>query len=443
MSNTLLQSVRGMHDAFGDTFVQKQRLFHLFSDLAKAHGFKGLETPIVESQGLFQRTNPDADIVTKEMFRLAPRTEPGADALKTEKDEGFVLRPEGTAPAMRALLQHGLGQRLPQRWFYAGPMFRYDRPQKGRLRQFHQLGLECFGDPHPLADVDLITCGYRLLDLLGLAGDVSLSINSLGCRESRGRFAQNLKTALQPFEKDLSNDSQRRLSKNPLRILDSKSPQDQKIVTDTLGTIPPLEATLSDTSQERFKQVLAGLDALSIPYKIDPTLVRGLDYYTETTFEFKTDTLGAQGTVLAGGRFDGLSEMLGGPPIPGIGWAAGVERLLLLAGDTLLKKAPKLPTLALLPIAADDQHHALRLASSWRESGFSVTLLLQPEALGKRMKKAATLGFTHTAILGTTERDAGTVQLKNLETGAQENLPQNKVPAFIQAAGTSAPGKAD
>ena len=278
----------------------------------------------------------------------------------------LTLRPEGTAGAARAFLSNGLQQAAPVRWFYAGPMFRYERPQKGRLRQFHQIGIELLGAPQPLGDVEVIACGYAILKALGLGGKVELELNTLGDTDSRASYREALVAYFQTHRGRLSEDSLNRLERNPMRILDSKDEGDRAVVADA----PVFDDFLNQASLEFFAAVTGGLEAIGIPFRRNPRLVRGLDYYGHTAFEFTTTMLGAQGTVMAGGRYDGLIGMMGGPATPGVGWAAGVERLSMLLAEPPVAPRP----IAIVPIGAEAETRALVLAEELRAAGLRVDL---------------------------------------------------------------------
>lgn len=295
-----------------------------------------------------------------------------------EEESNMVLRPEGTAPLMQSVLSEGLTQNLPLKFFYAGPMFWYDRPQKGRLRQFHQVGVETLGIPDPWADVEVLACAYQFLQALGLEENVTLEINTLGDRDSYELFRHKLTTYLTPYAHDLSPDSQGRLLTNPLRNLDSKDSGDKKI----LEKAPSLSSCLTPPAQAFFDKFLEGLEALHIPYVLNHQFVRGLDYYAHTTFEWTTKALGAQRTVLAGGRYDGFSSLLGGPAIPGIGWAAGVERLTLLASFT--------PDLYACPVLIPQSEADLRpsmILLFQISMSLALKLMGGSQGLGKNFKK--------------------------------------------------------
>lgn len=425
-----LQSVRGMHDVLPSNWQKKQHILSAFKDVCTSYSFEGMETPCVEPQSLFVRTVQTSDIVTKEMFQLKRRDHAEENAKKASSSHNncHVLRPEGTAPVMRSILQHGLAQKMPLRVFYEGPMFRYDRPQKGRLRQFHQIGIESLGQENIWADVEVLQMAWTLLQTLGIEAHVTLQLNTLGDVESRQSYTKALQAFLTPHKDQLSPESQQRLTQNPLRIWDSKSTADQ----DLLQNVPPITKFLTVDAGRRFEKLQKALSTQHIPFVCNPSIVRGLDYYTQTTFEIVTDKLGAQSTVLAGGRYDGLSETLGGPALPGIGWASGLERLMLLQEAVCATKSTADCKAALLPFDDDDTPTALLWADQWRKQGVHVLTLTQPGALAKRLKKAVSLGCTHTLIIGNQEREAQNVVVKNLECGTQETLPYQQVPRALQ-----------
>jgi histidyl-tRNA synthetase len=369
------------------------------------YGFQEMATPIFEFAEVFSRPLGDSsDVVTKETYNFTDRG-----------GETFTLRPENTAGVVRAMISNGLTQSLPLKFFYAGPMFRYERPQKGRMRQFHQIGIEFLGPRDGLADAEIIACGARVLSDLGVLDKCKLHLNSLGDTDSRQAYRSALVAFLERHAGDLSEDSQARLKTNPLRILDSKNTGDRDILVDA----PRLDAHLNAESAAHFKAVTTALDAAGINWEFDPLLVRGLDYYCHTAFEFITDALGAQGTVLGGGRYDGLSEMLGGPPVAGVGWAAGIERLAMLAGNAPVD----MPRVAVMSAEEDADSTAFALAEALRTAGIAVDLPTGGN-IGKRMKKADRAGIRYAVILGGAELASGTVQLRDLGEGAQEEVAQ-------------------
>lgn len=408
-----LQPVRGTQDLLPEDSRKFRVIDELALHQARLYGYEEIITPIFEFSDVFHRTlGESSDVVSKETYTFKDRGE-----------ESLTLRPEGTAGIARAFISNGLAQNLPLKFYYSGPMFRYERPQKGRYRQFHQIGVECLGLETPAADVECIALGFDILSGIGLAGKIQLEINSLGDSESRTKHKELLVTYLQKYANELSADSKIRLEKNPLRILDSKDPNDKKIVAGA----PALRTCLNDHSKNFFEQVLKGLDALKIPYHLNENLVRGLDYYTHTVFEFTTTELGAQGTVLAGGRYDGLIEQMGGPKTPGVGWASGVERLALLLDPEKTKS--DLKTVAI--ISADDscESYCLNLSHQLRQKGVRVEMP-QGGNVGKKMKRANKVEAHYAAIIGESERAAGNVALKDLKSGEQKTLPESDFLSF-------------
>ena len=399
-----LQPVRGTHDLYAEDGRRHRHVVETARAVAETYGYDEIATPIFEFSEVFKRTLGDvSDIVTKEMYSFVDR---GGEAL--------TLRPEGTAGVCRALVSNGLLQNLPLKFFYHGPMFRYERPQKGRQRQFHQIGIELLGVAQPQADVEVIALGARILERLGIRGRITLELNTLGDTESRQTYRTALVGYLSGFKDKLSEDSRLRLDRNPLRILDSKDEGDRRIVANA----PLFSDHLNEVSRTFFAAVTADLDRLGIEYKLNPLLVRGLDYYSHTAFEFTTDALGAQGTVMAGGRYDGLLEMMGGPATPGVGWAAGIERLAMLAEAPQAKRRP----IAVIPAGDAAQGPALQLAERLRGAGFTVDLGYSGN-LGKRMKRANKVGAIAAVILGEDELARNGVTLRDLDSGEQQALP--------------------
>lgn len=420
-----LQTARGTSDLLPEAMAAHRRVIDTARDMSSLYGFQEMATPIFEFAEVFSRPLGDSsDVVTKETYNFTDR---GGETL--------TLRPENTAGVVRAMISNGLTQSLPLKFFYAGPMFRYERPQKGRMRQFHQIGIEYLGPRDGLADAEIIGCGARVLDGLGVLDRCTLHLNSLGDSESRQAYRTALLAFLDTHAGDLSEDSQTRLQTNPLRILDSKDKGDRAI----LAKAPRLDEYLNDISKAHFVAVTESLDKAGIAWRFDPLLVRGLDYYCHTAFEFITDDLGAQGTVLGGGRYDGLSEMLGGPPVPGVGWAAGVERLAMLAGA----EAPVAPPVAVMPMDDDAGVAAYAVAEMLRDAGIAVDVPTGG-AIGKRLKKADRAGVRIAVILGSDEIAGGTAQLRDLTTGTQDEIAQADLSSHLagtlanQTDGTSA-----
>ncbi len=398
---TSLQPVRGTHDLLPDD----SRNFRHIADSARAvtqrYGYEEIATPIFEFTEVFKRTLGDtSDIVTKEMYTFEDK---GGDEI--------TLRPEGTAGIARALISGGLSQNLPLKYFYYGPMFRYERPQKGRLRQFHQIGTELLGVPEPLGDVEIIALGAAILTDLGVYDETTLELNTLGNTVSRAAYRNVLVEYFQDHRAALSKDSLERLERNPLRILDSKNPNDREVVAGA----PEFGDSLDAESSDFFAVVESGLETLGIGYVRNSRLVRGLDYYCHTAFEFTTEALGAQGAVLAGGRYDGLVGLMGGPQTAGVGWAAGVERLAMLIKDV---PSPIRP-IAVIPVGEDAQIHALRITNDLRQQGFTVELGYRGN-LKKRLNRANKLNARIAIIIGADELAQDAVTLRDFDTGEQE-----------------------
>ena len=381
---------------------------------AALFGFAEMATPIFEFTDVFSRPlGESSDVVTKETYSFTDRG-----------GEGLTLRPEGTAGVVRALISAGLTQTLPQKFFYAGPMFRYERPQKGRMRQFHQVGVELLGPKEPLADAEVIELGALMLDTLGVLEHCVLHLNSLGDAESRADYRAALVAYLGGHKNQLSEDSQRRLDINPLRILDSKDEGDRALLADA----PEMSAYLNAASKDHASRVRACLDEAGVSYVDDPRLVRGLDYYCHTAFEFITDALGAQGTVLGGGRYDGLAETLGGPAVAGVGWAAGVERLALLADTSL-----SLPDPVVLIALGDGPVSTLAgLAAGLRRQGLRAEMPYSGN-LGKQMKRADKLNAKLVVIQGSDEAERDVIILRNMADGSQEEVAMDSAVERIRA----------
>lgn len=400
-----LQPVRGTHDLLPDSYSEHQQVIETAQGVALLYGYARVDTPIFEFSEVFHRAvGETSDIVSKETYTFTDRG-----------GESITLRPEFTAAIVRAFISNKLTQQLPFKCFYAGPAFRYERPQKGRLRQFHQIGAELLGAAEPTADVELIALAIHTLKALGLDQSITLEINSLGDAESRSNYREALVKYLSQYEDKLSEDSKVRLVKNPLRILDSKDAGDREIIKDA----PTLHAYFNDASQVHFAAVKAGLDALEVKYVVSEKLVRGLDYYSHTVFEITTDQLGAQGTVLAGGRYDGLVKTMGGPDTPGIGFAAGVERLVALRGEQPNKNAAVIAAIIPMNEAADAA--AWKLAQRLRFAGIRTDIAYKGNAK-KRFERANKVMAQFAVIIGEDEISSGTLALKNLKTGEQEAL---------------------
>ena len=410
-----VQPVRGTHDIIGETARRHERVVAVAREMAARYGHESIDTPIFEFTPIFARTMGEgSDVVRKEMYTFTDRG-----------GEELTLRPEFTAGVCRAFISGGLQQHLPLKFFAAGPAFRYERPQKGRLRQFHQIDAEILGVPEPQADIEVIALGADILKELGVAPLCRLEINSLGNPVSRQAYREALVAYFSRFIDDLSEDSRDRLERNPLRILDSKDEGDKKLIPDA----PRMEDYLDDESRAFFDTVQEGLAALGVEAERNPRLVRGLDYYTHTAFEFVTEALGAQGAVIAGGRYDGLIETLGGPATAGIGWAGGIERLAMLIDEPGGVRRP----IAMVPVGAEAQVTALTLANRLRRAGHVVDLGYRGN-MGRRMKRANKLNARLAVILGEDELARGVVGLRDLDSGEQSDVALDALEHAVTAA---------
>jgi histidyl-tRNA synthetase len=398
-----LQPVVGTQDLLPPMQRRHRAVVETARRIGETYGYQEMATPIFEFTEVFSRPiGETTDIVAKEMYSFTDR---GGRELS--------LRPENTAGVVRAVLSNSLTQSLPLKFFYSGPMFRAEKPQKGRYRQFHQIGFELIGVAQPLADIEVIALGVDILKAVGVLERTVLEINTLGDTPSRQAHRQALVEYYAPFRDSLSEDSRRRLDRNPLRILDSKDEADKRINAEA----PALTDYLTKEARQFFDAVLNGLGKLGIRYEISPRLVRGLDYYCHTAFEFVTGDLGAQGTVLGGGRYDGLMALMGGPETPGVGWAAGIERLALL-----IDEPPPPRPVALVPVGEAGEAAALLLARELRHAGFVVDLGYSGN-VARRMRRANKIGAHAAVILGEDELARAAVTLRNLDTGEQVEAP--------------------
>lgn len=426
-----IQSVRGMPDVLPPVSGRWQWLERQAQDILAAWGYRQIRLPVLEHTGLFARSvGESTDIVSKEMYTFADRS-----------GESITLRPEGTAGCVRACEEHGLLYNQTQRLWYAGPMFRYERPQKGRYRQFDQIGVECFGFEGPDIDAELIVMTAELWRALGVADAVTLELNSLGSPEARAGYREALVNWLTPYRDDLDADSQRRLLQNPLRIFDSKVPRTREIMADA----PLFSDHLDDASKAHFEGLQVLLEAAAVPFVVNPRIVRGLDYYTRTVFEWTTERLGAQGTVCAGGRYDGLVAQLGGRSTPAVGFAMGLERVLLLAEAVAALPAELEQEVDVYLLNLDDAHAALTLNLARELRAAVPGLRLQMHCGGgktkARLKRADGSGADLALILGEDEVAAGTVAVKALRTdGEQRTLDKT---ALIETLRALLAGRAD
>ncbi len=422
-----IQAIRGMNDILPDATPAWLAVEDAVRAVAEGYGYQQIRLPIVEQTALFARSIGEVtDIVEKEMYTFDDRS-----------GESLTLRPEGTAGCVRAALQHGLLGQQSQKLWYIGPMFRYERPQKGRYRQFHQIGLEVFGLPGPDIDVELLLLTARLWRRLGMADAVELQLNSLGTPEARAQYRDILVDYLRQHYDRLDEDSQRRLESNPLRILDSKNPELQPLIE----AAPRLADHLDDASRNHFEQLCARLDACGIAYRINPRLVRGLDYYSATVFEWVTDRLGAQGAVCAGGRYDGLVTQLGGKPVPAIGCAIGLERLVALLPEQTVYASEPHAWLAVLGDVAEAA--AMPLAEQLRDAvpGLRLQVNCGGGSFKSQLKKADRSGAAVALLLGEDEAASATLTLKPLRDDApQQRLSiEGVVEYLIRLSNTATP----
>jgi histidyl-tRNA synthetase len=413
-----IQAVRGMNDILPDEAELWERFEETVRSWARGYGYRNIRTPLLEHTALFRRAIGEAtDIVEKEMYSFV-------DELNGEH---LTLRPEATASTVRATIEHSLLYGGPQRLWYMGPMYRHERPQKGRYRQFHQVGAEALGVPGPDVDAELILMCARLWDDLGLEG-IRLHLNSLGSLEERGAHREALVGYLRRHEADLDEDSRRRLVTNPLRVLDTKSTALQAVVAGA----PKLLDYLGDASLKHFDGVQAVLKDAAIPYTIDHRLVRGLDYYNRTVFEWISDGLGAQGTVCGGGRYDGLFVQLGGKPSAAAGFAMGVERLIALVQDAAKPSAAETYDVYLVHQGEAADRFAFTVAERLRDHGFSVLQHCGAGSFKSQMKRADASGAEVAVIVGDDEAAAGEASVKPLRADrGQVRVPLERLPAAL------------
>ena len=407
-----LQPVRGTHDLLSDDIRRHQHIIEQFRRIAERYTYTQIDTPIFEFTEVFNRTlGETTDVVTKEMYTFDDRS-----------GDSLTLRPEFTAGIARAFISNGLSQNLPLKLYAYGPMFRHERPQKGRQRQFHQLDVEILGVAEPQADIEVIALGAQLLDTLGLAGKVTLELNTLGDSESRIAYRDVLVDYFNDSRDRLSEEAQERLERNPLRILDSKDKRDREVVAGA----PAISDHLNEASADFFASVRTGLDQLGIAYQLNEQLVRGFDYYTHTAFEFTTELLGAQSAVLAGGRYDGLIGTMGGPATPGIGWGSGIERLAMLIDEPPAVDRP----VVIVPVGDRAAKEGLTLLQELRHAGIAADMGAKGN-VGKRMKQANKANARYVVLMGDDELDAGVVTLRDLDGGEQQQVARGDLMAAL------------
>jgi histidyl-tRNA synthetase len=419
-----IRAIRGMNDLSPEQSPLWQYIENQVASLLASYGYKEIRFPIVEYTELFKRSIGEVtDIVEKEMYTFNDRN-----------DESLTLRPEGTASCVRAASQLSLLKNQQQRLWYSGPMFRYERPQKGRLRQFHQIGVECFGMAGPDIDAELLLLTARLWKLLGVQDVVSLELNSIGSLADRANYKQALVGFLSPLKDQLDEDSQRRLGTNPLRILDSKNPDTQALLKDA----PSMEDYLGAEASAHFNQLKVTLDEVGITYTVNPKLVRGLDYYNYTVFEWVTDRLGAQGTVCAGGRYDGLVDQLGGGDTPGVGFAMGMERLCLLLQEvsTIEAELEVTPDVYTVAVGEGVYTKALTITEAVRDEfpAISIKAHVGGGSFKSQMKKADKSGAQYALLMGEDEVTANKVTVKPLRSGGdQVQLDISELALWLQS----------
>ena len=398
-----LRPVRGTRDILPEENRRHRHIVELAREIAERYGFAEIATPMFEFTEVFRRTlGETSDVVTKQMYTFTDRG-----------GEEITLRPEYTAGIARAFISGGSSKPLPLKYFGHGAMFRYERPQKGRLRQFHQINVEILGAPEALADIEVISLGAHILAELGVLEKTTLELNTLGDPTSRAAYREALVSYFGGHRRRLSADSRARLERNPLRILDSKDEGDRQLIVGA----PLMADHLNDDSVAYFARVREGLDALGIRYHVNQRLVRGLDYYTHTAFEFTTDALGAKGAVIAGGRYDGLIEAMGGPATAGTGWAGGIERLAMLIEEPPLPRRP----IVIVPIGEAAEPVALKLSAELRRGGFKIELGYGG-SLRKRLKAANKLKARAAVLLGEDELERDIATVRDLDSGEQESV---------------------
>lgn len=408
-----LQPLRGMPDMMPERATFYRKIVNICLALAEQYGFKEVKTPILESIYVFKRTlGESSDIVNKEMYSFEDRS-----------GEPIVMRPEGTAPVVRAYINNSGEQTLPFKAFYEGPMFRYERPQKGRYRQFHQVGVECLGISEYTADVEALMLSASIIKNLKI--NATLNINTLGDTQSRNQHREALIEYFTKYERDLSEDSKVRLKVNPLRILDSKAEEDQAIIRHA----PQITDYLNNESKNFFDNILSTLSLLNIEATVNPKLVRGLDYYEHTVFEWMSNDLGAQSAVLAGGRYNGLVKSMGGGDVPGVGWAAGVERLMLLAD--IHQDPPK--KVGVVVFSTDELDYGFKVLDILKSINVISEMAPVGKAVGKSLKWLDSNGFDVAILIGEDEKKSNTLTVKLLKQGFQEQVPESDLLMYINS----------
>ena len=423
----MIKAIRGTRDLLPPDTALWNFVETTVRDVFASYNFHEIRTPIFEETALFSRSvGEETDIVSKEMFTWEDR-----GRAQSEKNQSLTLRPENTAGVVRAYIEHNLQQRGLNKLYYIGPQFRRERPQKGRYRQFYQIGAEVIGpatsgSEAPVRDAELLEMLATLLDRLGIIG-WTLQLNSIGCAADRARYNEALRQALDPVKDRMCGDCQRRAVTNPLRVFDCKVPEDQPIIE----KLPRISQFLDDPCRQHFEQVKEILTSAGVPFTLNDRLVRGLDYYTRTAFEFTHGALGAQNAILGGGRYDGLSESLGGPPAPGIGFAIGEDRLVMSLSKTADEVFRK-PDVYIAPLGPGMNKEAIRLARELRRHNIVVELGDESFRLKKSLETASKLGARYALISGENEVSTGVFALKNLASGEQKPIDRDQLPGAIQ-----------
>ena len=411
-----IRNIKGTHDILPEDSRKWQELECIINEVCSQFGYHEIRTPIFEETGLFSRSvGEETDIVSKEMY-----------SWEDKDGTSLTLRPELTAPVARAYIQHNMASKSPlQRLFYMGPLFRRERPQKGRQRQFHQFGVEAFGSSNPEQDAEVIAIAWQILLRCDIVKDISLNLNSIGSKECRNEYRNALKGFLSPLLDQLSETSQKRFLNNPLRILDTKSEKELELVKDA----PKISNYFSEDDHAHFESLKSFLESMNIPFNINDKLVRGLDYYTRTVFEFNSTKLGAQDAILGGGRYDGLVEILGGKSTPGIGFAAGMERFLIAMDDEKVTNS----SIDIYFVCLDEYglSKTLQLSNQLRSSGLKVISDPLRRSMKSQLRDANRSGARFALILGETEMNDGTVGFKDLEKGIQKTILQSEVLNFF------------
>ncbi len=424
----MIKAIRGTRDLLPPDTALWNFVETTVRDVFAIYNFHEIRTPMFEETALFSRSvGEETDIVSKEMFTWEDR-----GRAQSEKNQSLTLRPENTAGVVRAYIEHNLQQRGLNKLYYIGPQFRRERPQKGRYRQFYQIGAEVIGpatsgSEAPVRDAELLEMLATLLDRVGIIG-WTLQLNSIGCAADRARYNEALRQALDPVKDKMCGDCQRRAVTNPLRVFDCKVPEDQPIIE----KLPRISQFLDEPCRQHFEQVKEILTSAGVPFILNDRLVRGLDYYTRTAFEFTHGALGAQNAILGGGRYDGLSESLGGPPAPGIGFAIGEDRLVMSLSKTADEVFCK-PDVYIAPLGPGMNKEAMRLARELRRHNIVVELGDESFRLKKSLETASKLGARYALISGENEVSTGVFALKNLASGEQKPVARDQLPAAIQA----------